>query len=103
MIGEERNYIAALAEDIFGESLQSLLRSNFDKDPSSRFVERAQAFDELHGRGNLLREQVQHLRHNVGTCGIKLAIDIRDNGQARRFQMQAFQFLPQRFARWRHD
>ena len=43
MIGEERDHIAALAQHVFGKSLQSLLRPNFDKDPRPRLVERAQA------------------------------------------------------------
>ena len=54
MIGEQRNYIAAIAEHVFGESLQGLLRPNLDKHAGARVVESGQALYELHRRRDLL-------------------------------------------------
>ena len=98
MIGEERNHVAALAEHIFGKSLQRLLRSDFHENARAGIVQRAQALHELHGRSDLPRQNVQHLRHDVRPRGIKLAVHVGDDGQARRLQMQALQHPPQRLA-----
>ena len=69
MIGEKRDYIAAFAQHVFGESLQRFLGSDLNKDSRTRFVQRAQPFDELHGRCHLLRKNVQHLRHDPCPVG----------------------------------
>ena len=86
------------AEHILGKSLQRLLRSNFNKHASAGIVQRAQALNKLHRRSDLLRENVEHLRHDVRPHGIKLAVGVGDDWQTRRLEMQALQNLPQRLA-----
>ena len=103
MIGEQRNHIAVATEHILGKSLQRLLRSNFNEHASAGIVQRAQALNKLHGRSDLLRENVQHLRHDVRPRGIKLAVCVRDDWQTGRFQMQALQNSPQRLAGSGHN
>src|SRR5581483_4363147 len=76
MIGEHCDDIAMCAEHIFSESLQRFLRSDFDKDPCTRVVQRPQALDELHRRCYLLREDVDHLRNDIGTSRVEFAIRI---------------------------
>ncbi len=58
MIGEERDYIAAVGKNVFGEPLQGFLRSDFYKDARARLVESVQTFHELHGGSNLPGEQI---------------------------------------------
>ena len=75
-----------VAEHILGKSLQRLLRPDFDEYARAGVVQRVQALDELHGRSNLPRQNVQHLRHDAGSRGIELAVDVGDDRQARRFR-----------------
>ena len=94
MVGEKRDHIAALAEHIFSKSLQCFFRTDFDEDSRPRVVERAQALNELHRSGDLLCENVQHLRHDVPPRGIELAVGVGDDGQAWRREVQALQHSP---------
>jgi hypothetical protein len=48
MVGEQRNYIAEVAEHIFGKSLQCFFRPDFHEDSRPRRVQGAQTFHELH-------------------------------------------------------
>ena len=91
---KQRNHVAVAAEHVLGKSLQCLLRSNFNKHASASVVERVQSLNKLHRRGDLLRENVQHLRNDVGPRGIKLAVSVGDDWQAGRFEMQALQNSP---------
>ena len=90
MIGKQRDHIAVAAEHILGKSLQRFFRSNFNKHASAGIVQRAQALNKLHRRSNLLRENVQHLRHDVRPRGIKLAVSVGDDWQTWRLEMQPF-------------
>ncbi len=103
MVGEQRHHIAALAKNVLGEALQSLLRPNFDEYPHASVIQRAQAFHELHWSRDLLRKEVEHLGHDIRAGGIELAIYIGHDRQARRFQVQALQFPAQRLAGWGHN
>ena len=87
MIAENGDYAAVRAEHVFGESLESFLRTNFHKHARAGGIQRPQPLDELHGSGNLLCEDIEHLRHNVRTRGIELAIDVSDDGQPWRGEM----------------
>jgi hypothetical protein len=86
MIGEQRYDVAVAAEHILGKSLQGFLRSDFDEHARSRVVERAQALDELHRRGHLFCEQIDHLGRNVRPGRIELSVDVGDNRNDRRLQ-----------------
>ena len=44
-------------------------------------VERVQSLHELDGTSDLLREQVQHLRNNIWSRGIELAVYVGDDRQ----------------------
>ncbi len=103
MNGEKRNHVAAVAEHILGKSLQRFFGPDFHKDARAGVVQRAQALHELHGSCDLLGKNVQHLRYNVGPHGIKLAVHVGYDRQARRLEVQALQFLSQRLAGPRHD
>ena len=83
MIGEKRNHISALAENILDKSLQRFLRSDFHEDARACIVQRAQALHELHWRCDLLRENVQHLRPDGRARGIKLTVYVRHDRHAR--------------------
>ena len=50
---------------ILGESLQRFL-GPLRRTARARGVKRVQPLDELHGRGDLLGEDVEHLRNDVG-------------------------------------
>ena len=74
--------------------MQGFLRADFHEDPRAGFIQSAQAFHELHGRRDLPGEKIQHLRNNIRPCGIELAIYVGNDGQARRFHMQARKLQP---------
>src|SRR6476646_5645137 len=103
MIREKGHHVAAGSEDVFGESLQGFLRADFYKDSRTCLVEGAQAFYELHGRGDLLGENIEHLRHSVFPGWIKLSVSVRDDGQARCGQVQPLQDTAQRFTGGGHN
>ena len=60
------------AEHVFDEAVERLLRADLDEHAGALRVERAQALDELHRRGDLAGEDVEHLllhvRHPSGTA-----------------------------------
>ena len=96
VIREQRNHIAASAEHIVGKSLQGLLRPYFHENAGAGGIQRLQTFHKLHGRSDLRRQHVQHLRHNVWTGGIKLAVYVRDDWQPWRLQTQPCQHPTER-------
>src|SRR5271165_500108 len=98
MIREHRNDVAAIAEHFLGKSLQRLLRSDLDEDARPSFVQCLQALYKLHRRSDLLREEVQHLRNNIRTGGIKLPVNVGDDWHAGWLYMQVGQHLTQWFA-----
>ena len=53
--------------------MQGLLRTDFDKHPRTVVVQRLETLDELHWRGDLLTENVDHLGLDLGPSGIELA------------------------------
>ncbi|HTT61922.1 MAG TPA: hypothetical protein VMG35_08780, partial [Bryobacteraceae bacterium] len=69
VIREQRNYVAPRPEHIVGKALQGFLGADFHKHPGSGFVQRAQAFHELHRGRYLLCQDIQHLRHGVRPGG----------------------------------
>ena len=92
-----------VAEHIRGEALQRMLRADLDEDPRALVVQRAQPLQELHRRGDLAAEHVEHLLHGALARRIELAVDVGDDRQLRRPQAEALEHLPQRAARRRHD
>ena len=77
-----------VAEHVGGEALQRVLRADLDEDPRALVVERAQALDELHGRGDLAAEHVEHLLLGAVAGRVELAVDVGDDRQLRRPQAE---------------
>ena len=102
MVGGEAHDVV-IAEHIGREALQRVLRADLDEDPRARVVEGVQALDELHGRGDLAREHVEHLLDDVAVGRIELAVDVRDDRQLGRTQAETLEHRAQRDARRRDD
>ena len=66
-------------------------------------IERAQALDELDRRGDLPREDVEHLLLDVVAGRVQLAVDVGHDRQLRGLQAQPLQRRAQRRARRRDD
>ena len=98
MVGEQRNHVAAIAEHVFGKTLQRFLGTGFNEDPGAGRVQSFQAFHKLHRRCNLLCQHLHHLRFRVRAGRIKLAIDVCNDRQPRRLQPQPHQHALQWFA-----
>ena len=61
MVGEQReDVVVGGAEHVLDEAVQRLLRPDLDEDPRAGVVERVQSLDELHGRGHLAAQDVEH-------------------------------------------
>ena len=75
--------IVVVAEHVRGEALQRVLRADLDEDPRALVVQRAQALHELHRRGDLAAEDVEHLLDDVGAGRIELAVDVGDDRELR--------------------
>ena len=87
MVGE-RGSPRVVAEHVLGEALQRLLRADLDEHPRAAVVQRPQPLDELHRRGDLAGEQVEHLRVGAVAGRVELAGDVRDDRQLRRLQAE---------------
>ena len=103
MVGENGDDVAAAAKHILRKSLQRFLRSHLHKHARAGVIQGAQTLNELHRGSNLLRQNIQHLRHDVRPAGIELTIDVRDDWQAGRLEMQPLEHAAQRLARRRND
>src|SRR5215471_16850559 len=103
MIGEKREDVTVSAQDVFGKTLQSLLRSHFYEDSGSGSVEGAQSLNKLNRRSDLLAEEVENLRQCVRPRRIELAGDIRYYRHVGRLQPQALHHPTQRFAGLSND
>ena len=99
--GEAQDLV--VAQHVGGEALQRVLRADLDEHPRALLVERVQALDELHRRGNLPGQDVEHLLLHVVAGRVELAVDVGDDRQPRRLQAEALEGRPQRRARRRHD
>ena len=104
MIGEQRNHVAAsLPSTSSANPCNAFFGPTSTKTRAPASYSVCRPFTNCTGRGDLLREQVQHLRNNVGPGGIKLAVHVGDDRHLRRLQMQARQHLPQRLAGRSHN
>ena len=72
VVGEQREHVVVAAQDVLDEAVQGLLRAHLDEDPRARVVQRVQAADELHRRGDLPAEEVEH-RLGVGVRRVEVA------------------------------
>ena len=70
-----------VAEHVGGEALQRVLRADLDEDPRALVVQRVQALDELHRRGDLAAEHVEHLLDGAVAGRIELAVDVGHDRQ----------------------
>ncbi|MCG3121498.1 MAG: hypothetical protein ALAOOOJD_04616 [bacterium] len=102
-IREKRRDVAVLEQYVFDETMQCFLRANFDENACARGVQRVQAFDELYRRGDLLRQQFEHLRHHTGAHRIKVTGDIRHDGEGWQLQIELLQNARQRLTCRRDD
>ncbi len=102
VVGEEVEHVV-VTQHVAGEPLQCPLGADLDEGGRPRGAERAQTGHELHRRGDLVGEQVEHLRHHVGAHRVEVAGDVGDDGQDRRVQLQALERGPQGRAGRRHD
>ena len=85
VVGVQRKHIVVHgAEHVFGEAVQRPLGADLDEHPCSRLIQGLQALDELHRRGDLAAEDVQHPCRHVGAAGrVELAVHVRDDRQER--------------------
>ena len=86
MVGGEVDDVVALravAQDIGDEASQRPLRADLDEHPRSGIGKAPEPVDELNRRGDLAREQVEHLGHHVGSARVEVAGDVGDDRQHR--------------------
>ena len=74
--------VGSRPEDVLDEALQRPLRADLDEDARAGVVERLEPLDELDGRGDLLREEVDDLRPDVAVRRVELAGDVGDDRDA---------------------
>ncbi len=79
MVGEQRHDILVVAEDVFDEPVQCPLGAHLDKHSSSGVIQCLETLHELHGRGHLLAENVEH-RVSGGIGGVELSGHVGDEG-----------------------
>ncbi len=87
-----------VAEHVAREPLQRALGARLDEDARAPLPEGVQAGDELHGRGDLAAEEVDDPVHRVRSGRVEPAVDVRDDRDARRRDLQAAQRRAQRLA-----
>jgi hypothetical protein len=102
VVGEQREHVVVLVQDVLDEAVQSLLRTHLHEDARPRAVQRAQTADELHRGGDLTSEQVDH-RLAVGRRWVEVPGHVGDDRQLRAAQVQTAQRLLQRCAGRSHD
>jgi hypothetical protein len=98
VVGEQHGDIVVLAEDVFGKAVQCLLRSDLDEDASAAVVQGLQALDELDRLGDLTAQQVDDGFLAAGAGGVVTAVNIGNQGNPRRPDIQPAQLLAQRGA-----
>ncbi len=95
---------AAVTEHVVDERREDALGTDLDEDARAEAPGGLEALYELDGRGDLPRQQVEHLRAQLAAGrGIELAGDVADDGNARRLQAQPLEDAPQRLACRRDD
>ncbi len=99
----ERHDVGPAAEDVVGESLERPLRPHLDEDARPRGVERLEPLHELHRRGDLPREDVEHRGVCARPDGVELAAHVGDDRQRRRLEPEPAEDVAERLARRRHD
>ena len=102
VVGVHRQYVVVVTEDVLDEAVQGPFRADLDEETSACVVQRVQPFHELHGRGDLFAEVVEH-RVGGGIGGIELARHVGDQWNARRAHIEALQGGNQRYRRGGHD
>ncbi len=111
----ERRQVAALrmvrvevqrlivAEHVAREALQRALGARLDEHAGALVPERVQAGDELHRRGDLPAEEVHDALDGVRARRVEATVDVGDNRDPRRRELQPAQRGAQRLARGGDD
>ncbi len=89
MIGKQGVDVFMLAQHVIHKTVEHTFRTDLHKHPCPGVVQRAQALDELHRRGHLLRQHLDHLRHHLRTRRVEFAGDIGHQRNARGLQVHA--------------
>ena len=92
-----------VAQHVGCEPVQGPLRPHLQEHPRAGVVQRVQALDELHRRGDLLCQQVEHRLGHAVAHRVELAGHVGDDRPYRRVQVQPLQCAPQRLAGGRDD
>ena len=83
VVREQRDDVRIVTEDVIGETLEGLLRSDLDEHAAAGVVEGAQPGNEPDRRGDLLSEDVDHLRNHVWPHRVEPTVDVGDQGNRR--------------------
>ena len=103
VVGEQADDVRVLPEDLLDEPLQRPLRADLDEHSAAGVVQGAQTLDELHGRGDLATQQVDHAVDDVGPHRIEVTVDVGHEGDRRRLEVQPSQHRLQRLGRRSDD
>ena len=98
MIGEQGQDVGLPAENVIRETSQRRLGSHLDEHPRACLVQGLEPFHELHGRRDLLSENLDHVFGHVGAHRVELAIDVRDDWHLGRFDAEACELFLERLA-----
>ena len=103
MVGEQGEHVVVLGgEHFFDEAVQSLLRPDLDEDAGTSLVQGVQAFDELHGLGDLATQDLEH-GLGVGRGGVEVAGHVGHDREFGAADLQAAHRDLQRSAGAGHD
>ncbi len=103
VVAEETDHVVPASEDVVGESVQRGFGADLHEHPRALGVEGLEPLHELHGRGHLGGQQVEHRLDGVGSAGVELAVHVAHQRDARRCQAQAGEGAAQGLAGRGHD
>ena len=99
MVREDVDHPVAIAEHVVDHAEERPLRPHLDEDARTGFVQRLEAAHELHRRGDLPPEQLDHLRHDTGPHRIEATGDVGDDRHLGRVHVERGQDALERCAR----
>jgi hypothetical protein len=76
MVGEQGEDLRVVTQHLLHEAVERALGADLDEHSAPRVVKGAEALDELHRRGDLPTEDVNHLIEDVGTHRVEGAVDV---------------------------
>ena len=95
VVREQREYTGVVAEHVFDETVQRLLRSDLDEHPHALLVQSPEALHELDWGRHLPAQDFDHLRLRTGTHRIEVPAHVGHNRNLRRSEMESSQRLSQ--------